>query len=62
MIKGGAERERERESQAGSMLSTKPDSRSQDCEIMPEPKSRVRYSTDWATQVPPNESFFSEYF
>ena len=53
--RGRAEREGERESQAGSSLSVQSLTWSSISRIMrswPEQKSRVRCLTDWATQVP----------
>ena len=52
------EREREGESQAGSMLSAqnpKQGSISPTVRSWPEPKSRVRGSTDWTIQVTPHD-------
>ena len=46
--------ERERESQADSTPSLEPDAGLDFMTLRswPEPQSHVRYSTDWATQVP----------
>ena len=52
--RGGTERERERESQVGSTLSAQIPTRGSIPQTMrpwPEPKSRVRSSTNWATQA-----------
>ena len=56
---GGAEREKERESQAGYTLSTEPNTGLDFTTLRswPEPKSRVRRLTNWATQTPPSGSF-----
>ena len=61
MNAGGAERQRERESEAGSTLwavRTEPDTglKLTDCEIMT--WGEVGRSTDWATQAPQEENIF----
>ena len=54
--RGGRERQRERESQAGSTLSAEPDVGLHPTTLgsWPELKSRYGRSTNWATQVPPS--------
>ena len=59
------ERGRERESQAGSALSAqspKRGSNSRTVRSWPEPKSRVRRSTDWSTQAPQSQEYLWKAF
>ena len=65
MSRGGAEREGDTESKAGSRLwavSTEPDAGLEptDCEIMT--WAKVGCSTDWATQAPPLKCFLKFFF
>ena len=58
---GGADREGERESQAGSTLPAQSPTWGSNLRTLrsrPEPRSRVGRSTDWATQVPPGWIYF----
>ena len=54
MSRGGAERERERAGSIPSSRSLTQGSSPWTVRSWPEPKSRVRYSTDWASQAPPS--------
>ena len=58
-VGGGAERERERESQTDCVLSTEPNAglNARTLRSWPEPKSRVKQSTNWAIQMPLLEHF-----
>ena len=60
--RGGTEREGDKESQSGSALPMQSPmwgSNSQSLRSWPEPKSRVRWLTDWATKVALTSGFFT---